>query len=79
MELKLNSAWASDHLTANQIERRMHAILNDKSIRGEWFDISVHEAEALLLMLDDKQAFESSSDYVAMLTRAASCHPRAFS
>lgn len=78
LELTIYSTWASEHLSALRIERRIHAILNDRCVRGEWFAVTVAEAEAIISKLDDKKAFDKSKEYLAMLTRAAACHPRAF-
>ena len=76
LELKLWSVWASDYISAREVERRAHAVFNDRSIRGEWFNITVTEAELVLSNLDDAKAFRDSKDLEDILLKAMAHHPR---
>ena len=76
LELKIYSVWASDSISPVEIERRVHAVFNDRWIRGEWFSVSVSEADSLIRILDDRQAFETSDDMAAILLKAMAHHPR---
>lgn len=76
LELKLWSAWASDKLSKRQVEKRVHVVLRYARIRGEWFNVTVEEAEEVLRKLDDGKRFELSEDLIKTLERAMTCHPR---
>lgn len=74
--LEIHSLWASDKLNPRQVERRVHTILRYARLRGEWFSVSVSQAEEVLRKLDDGKPFDLSDDLVKTLERAMRCHPR---
>lgn len=76
VELMLWSCWVSDSLTAHAIERLIHSKLGRKRIRGEWYAVSVSEAEETVAGLDGVVRQANSLMSKDELEYVMRCHPR---
>ena len=61
-QLTIASLWKRGDLSADRCERLMHHLLAKHAMRGEWFDISVAEIEAICSR-QDMVKVENTFDY----------------
>ena len=81
-KLTLWSTWTSKHLTTKQAEAVVHDLFDAKRIRGEWFGVTVQQAEAVLAAMDDKMLHQevftkSEKTRTKLISTTMACHPLA--
>lgn len=70
--LTIASLWECKRRSAEQMERLLHHLMAKQAMRGEWFDISVEEAERVCLsqdMIRIENAYDYSRKQTAVDTR----------